>query len=113
MNLPSGLNTDIKKTLPPKSSKHIQWGCFIFRGDYLFFCSARQEIPMAAMGEPMLWRTMEKMLLVVDGQSSVVDKHSCFYVRFLLLLVRHLLLVAMHLLLLASLLLGRRPKLRG
>ena len=24
---------------------------------------------MAAMGEPMLWRTMDKMLLVVDGDS--------------------------------------------
>ena len=29
----------------------------------------RQEVPAAALGEPMLWRTMEKMLLVVDDES--------------------------------------------
>eukprot|EP00435_Cladocopium_sp_Y103_P033330 s1243_g8.t1 len=29
----------------------------------------RQEVPAAAEGEPMLWRTMEKMLLVVDDES--------------------------------------------
>ena len=29
----------------------------------------RQQVPMAARGEPMLWRTMDKMLLVVDGDS--------------------------------------------
>lgn len=33
------------------------------------FALHRQEVPMAAMGEPMLWRTMDKMLLVVDGDS--------------------------------------------
>lgn len=33
----------------------------------------RQEIPAAALGEPMLWRTMEKMLLVVDAESCPAE----------------------------------------
>ncbi|CAK9024887.1 Probable ethanolamine kinase (Protein EMBRYO DEFECTIVE 1187) [Durusdinium trenchii] len=48
----------------------------------------RQEIPMAAMGEPMLWRTMEKMLLVVDGQSLPAKVPSLAEIRRELALAR-------------------------